>query len=270
MATVWWCHTDSAAEHHVLIDGGPAHAYDTGLRKYLLDRPKLRHFELMILTHVDTDHIDGALCLLNDVRHGALSDLVIDEVWFNGWEQLTGRIDDRGPQQGDYFAYLLRSMEFSLNAAFGGNAVCRDLSHEIELPGGATLTVLSPSKRELDKMRAEWVGVLTEADYDPGKAAQRLSNKQMYQPKARGVDSAERTKRPGSDVSAPNGSSIGVLFEYAGQRLLLAGDAHAAHARRVNFSLQLPVGDAANGGGSVQAVASWKRRQSHRRVIRTD
>lgn len=218
-------------EHHVLIDGGPAHSYESGLGQYLRDHPDLRHIELMIVTHVDTDHVDGALCLLNDVRAGALQDLVLGEVWFNGYEQLTGAILDRGAKQGEYFTYLLRGLNQSLNEAFGGKAVYRDLANEIHLPGGATLTVLTPGRTEIERMRREWETTCTEAGYTAGDAdslGADMENRKMYNPQlTRGETEERASKRPGADASAPNGSSIGVLFEYDHKRILLAGDAHA-------------------------------------------
>ena len=217
-------------EHHVLIDGGPANSYPTGLGEYLRANPDIRRFELMIMTHVDTDHIDGALVFLNDIRDGERSDVVIDEVWFNGWEQLNGKIDDRGAKQGDYLTLLLRQLERPLNRAFNGQAVYRDLANEVLLPGGARLTVLTPGKRELDRMRGEWQATSDAAGYEAGDVEEigaRLAKRKMYNPQQHRGEAGESTKRAGSDTSPPNGSSIGVLFEYGGKRLLLAGDAHA-------------------------------------------
>ena len=221
-------------QYHVLIDGGTAPSYKVGgLHQYLVDNPTVRHFALMILTHVDNDHVDGALCFLNDIRNGDMQDVTIDDVWFNGYEQLSGKIEDRGAKQGEYFTHLLRTLKFDLNKAFKGQAVYRNVGQEIRLPGGARLTVLTPGKQEIDRMRREWETTCKEAGYKPGDAADvakdleaRWSKK--YKPElSRGEQLQQPEKRPGADTSPPNGSSIGVLFEYQGKRMLLAGDAHA-------------------------------------------
>jgi beta-lactamase superfamily II metal-dependent hydrolase len=221
-------------EHHVLIDGGTAHSYKVGgLHQYLVDNPTVRHFELMIVTHVDTDHVDGALCFLNDVRAGDMQDVTIDEVWFNGYEQLSETLEDRGAKQGEYFTHLLRTLKFDLNKAFDRHAVYRNLGREIRLPGGARLTVLTPGKPEIERMCTEWEATCKEAGYNPGDSEAigkdlAARKERMYNPElSRGEAMVVSERRPGADTSPPNGSSIGVLFEYRGKRMLLGADAHA-------------------------------------------
>src|SRR5688572_1883120 len=68
--------------HHVLIDGGtPATAARLRAR---LERLPDRHLDLLVVTHIDTDHIGGMVRLLRDPGF----DFTIDDVWFNGFQHL--------------------------------------------------------------------------------------------------------------------------------------------------------------------------------------
>ena len=46
--------------------------------------PKLKELELLVVTHVDIDHIDGTVKMLNQSK----LPYKIKEVWFNGWKQI--------------------------------------------------------------------------------------------------------------------------------------------------------------------------------------
>ena len=102
------------------------------------------------------------------------------------------------------------------------------------LPGGATLSVLCPTEAELTRLRREWDKTVTEAGFAPGDSAavaRRLEKSGRYAPPEEAVRSRGASRRAraklGSDRAVANGSSIAVVFEAEGRRLLLAGDAHA-------------------------------------------
>ena len=68
----------------ILIDGGPAHTYPA-LRERILHLPTdQRRFELLVVTHIDSDHIGGMVKLLADSSF----DLKISDAWFNGHKHL--------------------------------------------------------------------------------------------------------------------------------------------------------------------------------------
>ncbi|HEY8093901.1 MAG TPA: hypothetical protein VID93_08950 [Acidimicrobiales bacterium] len=222
--------------HRILIDGGPAGTYANGLRAYLeaMD-PEDRRFELAIVSHVDTDHIDGALKLMRDDELG----LAIADIWFNGWPQLEAlapKEEDRGGLQGEYLTELLTGRPW--NTAFSGGPALGDLDHPVKLPGGAELTVLSPTTGKLAVLAKDWVGTVTKAGFKPGDGAavaKRLSDGTRYAPpqtaaeRSRGADDGERGggSKLGTDQAPANGSSIAVLLTYEGKQLLLGADAHA-------------------------------------------
>ena len=208
--------------HRLLIDGGPAHRYDEEVRPWAegLDRSE-RHLELLCVSHVDTDHIDGALILLQELDELGLT---IDDVWFNGWDHVIGT---RGGVQGEFLAALLSRRKW--NGAFRGRAVKLSDRAGAPLPvvrrRGATFTLLSPDRSKLTKLRDEWEQAVTQAGLVPGDAARSLAAlddrrwKRYVPPVTRGV--------PGNDNAPANGSAIAFVFEHGGRRALFGADAHA-------------------------------------------
>src|SRR5512143_1622055 len=73
---------DARRTRRVLIDGGPIGAY-AALEDRLDGLPGGdRRFELIVLSHVDTDHIDGVVRLFANPPPWKF---VVGDVWFNGW-----------------------------------------------------------------------------------------------------------------------------------------------------------------------------------------
>jgi beta-lactamase superfamily II metal-dependent hydrolase len=84
---IWIEYGPASRPHRILIDGGPAPTYEAGLRRRIATLPEQkRMLELMVVTHIDADHIDGALILLQEL---AALKVRVDELWFNGWDQIS-------------------------------------------------------------------------------------------------------------------------------------------------------------------------------------
>lgn len=222
-------------QRRLLIDGGPIGAW-AALRARVQALPSGdRHFELVVLTHVDTDHVDGLIRLFAERTPWPFS---VGQVWFNGWRQLAPQHGLLGGKQGEYFSALLahRLKARQWNAAFGGEAVVvpeYGPLPEKSLDGGLRLTLLSPTPRTLEAMRKAWAkdikGSILPGDLE--SAWQALTSKKRYLPRQGLLGSTpaldallEQQSRP--DNSAANGSSIALLAEYEGKRVLLLGDAH--------------------------------------------
>lgn len=220
---------DADVPYRILIDGGPAHTYPA-VREALDRLPAdQRDLELLVITHIDADHIDGALILLQDEALG----LSFQDIWFNGWPQLESPDAPEvfGPQQGAFLESLLHGRPW--NVAFGGGPIVVDDEGELpvkRLPGGAELILLSPRPRALRRLRASWRKVLQDAGMQPGdwkEAARRLAARRRYEPPAP-RDDVFAARAFGSDRAVPNGSSIAFVLRYEGHAVLLAADAHAS------------------------------------------
>lgn len=78
------------AGRQILIDMG---TLETGvqLADRLRDLPEdRRQFELLVVTHVDGDHIGGVLSCVSDPAE-PVQGLSFKDVWFNGFEHLSGQ-----------------------------------------------------------------------------------------------------------------------------------------------------------------------------------
>lgn len=226
---------DGRRTRRMLIDGGPIGAFGS-LQARLDALPQGdRRFELMVLSHVDTDHIDGLVRLFATPRPWSFT---VKDVWFNGWRQLEQARGLLGGKQGEYFSALLqRRLEpGSWNGAFDGGPVVVPRSGELpqrELPGGMRLTLLSPTPAKLEAMRQAWRKDIGDA-LEPGDldaAWQLLAGQKRYLPGTGLLGAAtaleqliEKQSRP--DNAKANGSSIAFLAECAGKSCLFLADAH--------------------------------------------
>ena len=112
---------DEAAPRRILVDGGTDGTWEAGLRERVAALPPGdRHFELVVVTHVDADHIDGVLGLLREHELG----ISCGDVWFNGWRHLPDTpLESLGPVEGEQLTDLILADAMPWNAAFEGRAV---------------------------------------------------------------------------------------------------------------------------------------------------
>jgi hypothetical protein len=233
---LWIRWGDPDQPQQLLIDMGTEEV-GTQLRERLLALPpSARRFELMVVTHVDRDHIGGVLTCLAEAD--PIPGLVLGDVWFNGYPHLMGGsvrtiLEPMGPAQGERLAVWLR--QHSWNSAFNGGPVKREPGQDptaVDLAGGLRLTVLGPTPERLRELEPVWKDEVAEAlrkgtltTVSPGlepmgsKAPPELETAEDL------AELAER--RTAQDNSEANGSSIALLLQYGGRSVLLAGDAFA-------------------------------------------
>lgn len=224
---IWIEYGSEAKPHRILIDGGPVNAYAAVRKRLAALASRRKQVELFVITHIDTDHIDGAVLLLRDEELG----LQFGDIWFNAWQQLAPEpLDDTyGPEQGEFVSALIDLKKHPSNRAFSGGAVVvRDSGPlpVVTLPGGATITVLSPGDRQLRRLRRNWSSVIADAGWSPGDAAaslRRLQERREYLPATRREVFGGEVF--GTDNAVANGSTIAFILEHDGRRCLFAGDA---------------------------------------------
>lgn len=222
---------DPRAPDRILIDGGRKATYQNYLRRYLAAIPREhRRLRLFVVTHIDRDHIEGAVALLRDET---LS-LDVDDLWFNAYSNLIsdapGR-PDLHAVDGESLTYLARERrKWRRNHAFGSGAVSTGEPArlcEIDLGGGMVLTLLGPDRAGLRKLIPQWQAECRKAGIMPGGAEQDGS------PPPRATLGGARELEPEElaavrtpiDPSPPNGTSITFLLSYAGCRVLFCADA---------------------------------------------
>lgn len=215
----------------IVIDGGPQQTCAEALMPRLLELREVfgartLPVELLVVTHVDSDHIAGVLALtraLREVSPGAAPPAAIKELWHNSFDDVvrTDEVDqalafvDALPFAGGVASVgegrTLRAdaarLGIAVNAEFDPLVVRPDDAGVVIPCGdGLTLTVLGPARAQLAAFQKEWDAALAAAKQRRG-----------------GVAGASL------DTSKPNLASITLLAECEGRTMLLAGDARGDH-----------------------------------------
>jgi len=188
---LWIEYGSKASPRRILIDGGTL-ATAAALRKRIesIVPPEDRKFELLVVTHVDSDHIAGILKLLSNPPEGCF----VKQAWFNAFPQLAPGM--LGPKEGEFLAVHFLNEEAKRsgywNGSFTGRAVGIPTDEELpsyDLDGGFKLTVLAPDARALEKLRAGWQDVIKEFEAgDPAGARKTMNSDKRYRPGYLGGD----------------------------------------------------------------------------------
>lgn len=240
-----------------VIDGGPAGVHDDALRPRLDEIRKERklaataplEIDLMMVSHIDDDHLVGILDLVRDMKdlRDSRKPLPwrITRVWHNSFDDIIGdtagaavaggagaggsaslastaELASLSVRAGDDGSAIIASVPKGrdlrkLLDAFGldGNPPFNGLVMDGHAPvriGNLTVTVIAPDKPRLDKLQKKW-----DREIKPILKKERMSP-------AEASVLADYT-----DNSVHNLSSIVMLVEGAGKRLLLTGDGRGDH-----------------------------------------
>lgn len=234
----------------VLIDGGPGGTYDPHLRPRLLELREERGLpegtplwiELIMVSHVDDDHINGILDLAGELRQARELDrpeiLEIGTLWHNAFDDIIGNDEigqaatavfgaasnDQqvsealagighdeakilaGINQGRTLRNEARFLDWSLNSGHGTIlSVGSDTREPLPLEGGLSFQLVGPRLTEIEKLQKKHDKFLRDNNL--------------------GRNGAEAALAAFSDRSAQNLSSLVVLARFEGRTMLLTGDA---------------------------------------------
>ena len=219
----------------ILIDGGPLGAYPAVEKRLSEIPPGDQSVELLVVTHVDTDHIEGIIRLM--AMPEQKWPIQLEQIWFNGWRHIE-EARDLGGREGEFMGALIhhRANE-RWNTSFGHKAVrCGALPNdEVPLADGMKLTLLSPDADALAALLKDWKKSATDWDIDPGDleaAWEQLVKENKFHPDAELTLGPEdltaklRSLLKGTDPSKANGSSIAFIAEFNGKSCMFLGDAH--------------------------------------------
>ncbi|MCT4618359.1 MAG: MBL fold metallo-hydrolase [Marinisporobacter sp.] len=204
---------------NILIDGGPLQTYKTTLVKKL---PKLNNIDLVILTHIDEDHIAG---LIEYLSSSFSDDNTFDKIIINA--KNLARITS-GTQitysHGVLFEKKICEKHKNIKVITNiTNKCCINLG----LPSGIEIKILSPDKKGIDYLYEEWPN----CQLDDEKNTQVSSNKNTKFAKDYDISfeelAARSEKRPSSKSDKINGSSIAFSIKTKDFSGLFLGDAHA-------------------------------------------
>jgi beta-lactamase superfamily II metal-dependent hydrolase len=217
--------------HRLLIDGGTAGTYKKVKKRIDALPADQRTFDLLVITHIDADHIAGAIKLLADAE----VDISFQDTWFNGYQHLT-ELETLGARQGEVLTDHLEKDGVNWNHAFDGDAAHANPVGGFEpvaLPGGMQLTLLSPTRKELSELKSKWKKEAEAAGLNPDRPEEatpdmdtRPSGLEPLGGQLPDIDALSVADSE-TDSSEANGSSIAFIAEYDNKRILFSGDAHA-------------------------------------------
>ncbi len=232
-----------------LIDGGPAQVYRPYMKPRLsqirkardLDNEASLDVDLMMVSHIDDDHINGILELTKELADAKASQrplpLKIRSVWHNAFDDiignnpeellaavtasfgaaaLSGEPDTEGLDpdaamvlasvgQGVRLRDDARMLGLRINPEVEGKLVMtQDDCKTIDMGKGLNLTIAGPMKKDLIALQKKYDAWLKKHE-DKKKTKAALA--------------------AFTDTSVPNLSSIVVVAEAGGRRMLLTGDA---------------------------------------------
>lgn len=262
----------------ILIDGGTSETYTFCLRERLLQiKEEGKGIDLLVVTHIDNDHIGGIIELLKENGSFAESKIIkIQNIWHNSYRHLqfykklaTGEAEKQilhkmvaqgvsqemrqsaegkkeiSALQGTSLAALILQGGYNWNLQFFGKAVKKQ-QKKIRLGNACTIEVLLPEQEELEKLAKKWKYELKRsrisfqfsedrlfddayeyyyrffAQENTGEKKQISARIGEYEDKNEIDKLAEWQAKP--DSSETNASSISLLLEYRGKKLLLLAD----------------------------------------------
>lgn len=227
--SLWIEYGDGDKKNRILIDGGLKATKEIILELINALPEKHRVIELLVISHIDQDHIEGILELFE------MDDLPvkIKSVWFNGYHHLDGD-EDFGAVQGERLTAAILKNKFPWNPEFNGRAAVvpeNGIPPVIELKGGMRLTLLSPTVEKLRLLKPVWEQEVKNAGLVPGfgyeEPEEDSGDDENFGPAIINVEELaasffEEDKRQG------NGSSIAFIAEYKEKSVLFCADAHPA------------------------------------------
>lgn len=219
---------------YILIDAGRAWTYENALKQYLTNNG-ITKIELLVITHMDRDHIDGMLKLIRDPD----LNLQVSNAWFNTWDHLHGlkienpESDDDseefGARMGEELSTEIIAKNWRWNSQFAGRAVelDDDPASNIILIGDIKLTLLSPDRDKLEALIPDWKKECQKAGITPGFTVEDYIVTDDDLEDFGTIDIEALADEKFSDDHSPaNGSSIAFILEYKNRKILLSGDAH--------------------------------------------
>lgn len=209
---------------NILFDGGVPRTYKRHIKPELQEvMQKGEYIDLLIVTHIDDDHIGGIKELYQDTE---INKDFIKQVWFNSGNLLSDYFKTkRDPARA---VNIIKDNQTSMSVSQGNTlekALISEKSNWIPelicISGskinflGVTITILSPNYEQLKLLNNRWETEMNRKvkmskehdDFD-------ISISELV------------TRKFNEDKSIPNGSSIALLLEADNKSALLLGDSH--------------------------------------------
>ncbi|WDF66117.1 ComEC/Rec2 family competence protein [Flavobacterium sp. KACC 22763] len=221
---------DDKKLNRILIDGGTGGTKASIKKIFNLLPEDEKELELLVVTHIDQDHIEGILSILEEK---ALP-FKIKSIWYNGYLHLpSDDTESFGPAQGERLTAAILRHSLKWNTEFNEKAVVVPDNGELPvviLGGGMKLTLLSPTNEKLRLLRPVWEKELEDNGLKAGFGYNMEDEGEADDTEKFGkgfFNIEELAANPFKEDSREgNGSSIAFKAEYCGKSVLFCADAH--------------------------------------------
>ncbi|RBW68220.1 ComEC/Rec2 family competence protein [Bacillus taeanensis] len=215
-------------DRNILIDGGKGIVCHHQLKEEFKElKDNNSNIDLLILTHIDDDHISGIIRLYQDEK---IDKSIIKDVWFNSGEIISNYLKDNCGKgsRGIVITPISRKMsvrqgmtlekEIEKNNHWSKDVVISDQIKEI---GDMKIKVLSPDLETINDLNDKWERELLRLRKQKSKE-RKMSFITDYHKSILELNELSFQE----DTSIFNKSSIAILLEYERHSLLMLGDSH--------------------------------------------
>ncbi|MDE1480273.1 MBL fold metallo-hydrolase [Xenorhabdus bovienii] len=218
------CVSIETESEFILIDGGTAQSFDNWKEQIVGQVDKI---DSLIVTHIDNDHVNGIIKLLIHPECPS-----IEQVYFNGAEQLfgqlaeDGQVDQRadvklqalseecsdvgdkepiGYSEGTSLSYVISSNGIKCNDVVDGEALYREKCEGFDI-GSLKFTLIGPVHSSLSELKRIWEDKLEERNIRP-----RIISKSYYDAFEQYASNVREPVPNNHEISSTEQSSIQAL-----------------------------------------------------------
>src|SRR5665648_338744 len=179
-------HLMTDGEKNIVLDMGYAETYSNYIKKHFMEiSDNNQKVDLLVISHIDQDHIGGAISFLQDISKNEFDRKIVKEMWHNSYRHLNlaqvkiiGTEDYRvlrtlrdnfeaangkeftsigdkeiSAKQGSTLAGLIYKLGISWNEIFEGRPI--SVIRKASL-GGVNITILTPNLSIFEKLKRLW------------------------------------------------------------------------------------------------------------------
>jgi beta-lactamase superfamily II metal-dependent hydrolase len=213
------CILISTENSNILIDGGTKRTFNIFLKKEIERlRNNGKKLDLVVSTHIDSDHIDGIVQLLENekqlLEENYIESSIIKKIWFNAFEDRLFSDDfsnDTSYSGYKTFREFIDDMDKSIEY---DNRISIDNKIDYLINNEINILLLSPNDKKIKKLHKKYKEPIEEDFYT---SYSKDSNKSI-------VELAQLPFK--KDNSEHNGASIAFILEYEVKKYLFLADAH--------------------------------------------
>jgi len=219
-------------DKYILIDGGIGRECYRSLKVFMNGLEESNtELSLLVLTHIDADHIDGILKLF---REDDFNYSIINRMWFNYGDFLDKGLEVCRNKEKDDIFLQNNGVKVSWRQGTSLEQILNKIGFQYKdiikkfdefIIDGAHITVLSPSLNILKEFNEHWciekersTEISSVSDYDI--PIEELNELEFHE-----------------NISLANKSSIAFIFEFMGIKVLFLGDASATEVESALLEL---------------------------------